>query len=92
MKSEKVRVAVEGWNFCNRVGIESPAAPSPRWADCTDINCGNSHSMLASLFFFFLLHISRIVSQLSVRQREVYGLPRTGSNCVPNVEPIECFL
>ncbi|XP_024402608.1 uncharacterized protein [Physcomitrium patens] len=44
MKSEKVRVAVEGWNFCNRVGIESPAAPSPRWADCTDINCGNSHT------------------------------------------------
>lgn len=39
MKSEKVRVAVEGWNFCNRVGFESPDAPSPRWADCTDIHC-----------------------------------------------------
>lgn len=42
MKSEKVRVAVEGWNFCNRVGYESPEAPSPRWADCTDIHCENS--------------------------------------------------
>lgn len=39
MKSDKVRVAVEGWNFCNRVGYEDPNAPSPRWADCTDIHC-----------------------------------------------------
>ncbi|KAG0563531.1 hypothetical protein KC19_8G038700 [Ceratodon purpureus] len=39
MKSEKVRVGVEGWNFCNRVGYEASGAPSPRWADCTDINC-----------------------------------------------------
>lgn len=48
MKSEKVRVAVEGWNFCNRVGIESPEAPSPRWADCTDINCEESDGTLPS--------------------------------------------
>jgi hypothetical protein len=39
MRSEKVRVAVEGWNFCNRVGYEAAGAPSPRWADCTDIDC-----------------------------------------------------
>lgn len=39
MRSEKVRVAVEGWNFCNRVGYEASGAPSPRWADCTDIEC-----------------------------------------------------
>lgn len=39
MKCENVRVAVEGWNFCNRVGIEWPGSPSPRWADCTDVTC-----------------------------------------------------
>jgi hypothetical protein len=39
MKSDRVRVAVEGWNFCNRVGIEWPGSPSPRWADCTDVTC-----------------------------------------------------
>jgi hypothetical protein len=41
MKSQKVRVAVEGWNFCNRVGEEDspPQSPSPRWADCADLDC-----------------------------------------------------
>ena len=56
MKSEKVRVGVEGWNFCNRVGYEASGAPSPRWADCTDINCksvgiGLSHAVQSSHSF-----------------------------------------
>ncbi|CAM6055566.1 unnamed protein product [Sphagnum tenellum] len=37
MTSEKVRVAVEGWDFCNRAGDLSSGSPSPRWADCADL-------------------------------------------------------
>jgi len=39
MTSEKVRVGVEGWDFCNRAGDLSSGSPSPRWADCADLQC-----------------------------------------------------
>lgn len=39
MKSPNVRVGFEAWNFCNEVGAEAPAMPSPRLADCSDLLC-----------------------------------------------------
>lgn len=42
MKSKLVRVALEGWNFCNEVGEEAPEMGSPRYADCTDYTCPDS--------------------------------------------------
>lgn len=44
MRSESLRIAVEGWNFCNRAGsVESwkdgVVLPSPRYADCADVVC-----------------------------------------------------
>jgi hypothetical protein len=42
MTSEKVRVGVEGWDFCNRAGDLSSGSPSPRWADCADLQCISS--------------------------------------------------
>ncbi|KAH8968635.1 hypothetical protein BDL97_03G137900 [Sphagnum fallax] len=45
MTSEKVRVAVEGWDFCNRAGDLSSGSPSPRWADCADLQCISSSTV-----------------------------------------------
>jgi len=42
MKSKLVRVALEGWNFCNEVGEEAPGMGSPRYADCSDYKCPDS--------------------------------------------------
>ncbi|KAG0503455.1 hypothetical protein HPP92_003527 [Vanilla planifolia] len=38
MKRDGLRVAFEGWNFCNEVGEEAPGMGSPRAADCFDLN------------------------------------------------------
>ncbi|XP_077218712.1 uncharacterized protein LOC143852935 isoform X2 [Tasmannia lanceolata] len=38
MKRDGLRVAFEGWNFCNEVGSEAPGIGSPRAADCFDIS------------------------------------------------------
>ncbi|XAR61472.1 Calcium/calmodulin-dependent protein kinase [Bertholletia excelsa] len=38
MRRDGLRVAIEGWNFCNEVGKEAPAMGSPRAADCFDIS------------------------------------------------------
>ncbi|KAI5063284.1 hypothetical protein GOP47_0021831 [Adiantum capillus-veneris] len=41
MKDKRVRVGLESWNFCNRVGEEGGLGmPSPRHADCADLVCG----------------------------------------------------
>ncbi|CAK9873887.1 unnamed protein product [Sphagnum jensenii] len=45
MTSEKVRVGVEGWDFCNRSGDLSSGSPSPRWADCADLQCISSSTV-----------------------------------------------
>lgn len=37
MARDGLRVAFEGWNFCNEVGAEAPNMGSPRAADCFDI-------------------------------------------------------
>ncbi|MCO5553917.1 hypothetical protein L7F22_007443 [Adiantum nelumboides] len=43
MKDDRVRVGLESWNFCNRVGDEGGTEmPSPRQADCADLLCGTS--------------------------------------------------
>lgn len=44
MKSKRVRVALESWNFCNEVGEEAPGMGSPRYADCSDYECPESNS------------------------------------------------
>ncbi|KAH7283448.1 hypothetical protein KP509_34G007900 [Ceratopteris richardii] len=45
MRDERVRVALESWNFCNRVGDEGgPDMPSPRHADCAQIICSSANS------------------------------------------------
>ncbi|KAF8401218.1 hypothetical protein HHK36_012147 [Tetracentron sinense] len=36
MRRDGLRVAFEGWNFCNEIGKEVPAMGSPRAADCFD--------------------------------------------------------
>ncbi|CAN1243383.1 hypothetical protein LINPERPRIM_LOCUS5668 [Linum perenne] len=36
MRTDGLRVAFEGWNFCNEVGHQPPGMPSPRAADCFD--------------------------------------------------------
>ncbi|XP_058080915.1 uncharacterized protein LOC131229063 isoform X2 [Magnolia sinica] len=36
MRRDGLRVAFEGWNFCNEVGNEIPEMGSPRAADCFD--------------------------------------------------------
>ncbi|MQL95599.1 hypothetical protein Taro_028265 [Colocasia esculenta] len=40
MRSDGLRVAFEGWNFCNEVGSEAPGMGSPRAADCFDVTDG----------------------------------------------------
>lgn len=37
MRRDGLRVAFEGWNFCNEVGAEAPHMGSPRAADCFDL-------------------------------------------------------
>lgn len=37
MTRDGLRVAFEGWNFCNEVGEEAPNMGSPRAADCFDV-------------------------------------------------------
>ena len=55
MRDERVRVGLESWNFCNKVGFandlshgtnhtysddwHNDSMPSPRRADCTDLIC-----------------------------------------------------
>eukprot|EP00249_Psilotum_nudum_P002882 c16105_g1_i3 orf=353-1966(-) len=39
MKDPRVRVALEAWDFCNKVGKEGNGLPSPRQADCADMRC-----------------------------------------------------
>ncbi|KAL3849619.1 hypothetical protein ACJIZ3_011501 [Penstemon smallii] len=41
MKRDGLRVAFEGWNFCNEVGQETSSMGSPRAADCFDISNGS---------------------------------------------------
>ncbi|KAI3460733.1 hypothetical protein Pfo_017396 [Paulownia fortunei] len=38
MRRDGLRVAFEGWNFCNEVGKEAPDMGSPRAADCFDLS------------------------------------------------------
>ncbi|OVA16642.1 hypothetical protein BVC80_1543g76 [Macleaya cordata] len=38
MRRDGLRVAFEGWNFCNEVGKEAPDMGSPRAADCFDFS------------------------------------------------------
>lgn len=40
MRRDGLRVAFEGWNFCNEVGMEAPDMGSPRAADCFDLTQG----------------------------------------------------
>ncbi|CAN1243382.1 hypothetical protein LINPERPRIM_LOCUS5668 [Linum perenne] len=40
MRTDGLRVAFEGWNFCNEVGHQPPGMPSPRAADCFDFKDG----------------------------------------------------
>ncbi|KAL2630404.1 hypothetical protein R1flu_015090 [Riccia fluitans] len=47
MRSDKVRVAVEGWNFCNRVGSQTNNTVNPRWADCADLTSYSSSGLQA---------------------------------------------
>ncbi|KAL3688293.1 hypothetical protein R1sor_014602 [Riccia sorocarpa] len=42
MRSDRMRVAVEGWNFCNRAGPQTDNEVSPRWADCADLTSASS--------------------------------------------------
>ncbi|PIA37917.1 hypothetical protein AQUCO_02900046v1 [Aquilegia coerulea] len=45
MRKDGLRVAFEGWNFCNEVGQEAPGMGSPRAADCFDLSSKhNKHS------------------------------------------------
>lgn len=44
MRRDGLRVALEGWNFCNEVGEEAPNMGSPRAADCIDLIQSNSTS------------------------------------------------
>lgn len=48
MKSPQVRVEVEAWDFCNRVGNFSSGSPSPRWADCADLQCSEGKKKLSN--------------------------------------------
>ncbi|KAL0291998.1 UNVERIFIED_CONTAM: hypothetical protein Scaly_2611000 [Sesamum calycinum] len=41
MRRDGLRVAFEGWNFCNEVGQEAPDMGSPRAADCFDLSNGS---------------------------------------------------
>uniref|UniRef100_A0A1D1YFW0 ATP synthase subunit delta, chloroplastic n=1 Tax=Anthurium amnicola TaxID=1678845 RepID=A0A1D1YFW0_9ARAE len=46
MVGDGLRVALEGWNFCNEVGSEAPEMGSPRAADCFDFTGGSlSHKV-----------------------------------------------
>ncbi|PKA48896.1 hypothetical protein AXF42_Ash016412 [Apostasia shenzhenica] len=38
MRRDGLRVAFEGWNFCNEVGSEAPGMGSPRLADCFEFS------------------------------------------------------
>ncbi|GMH20929.1 hypothetical protein Nepgr_022771 [Nepenthes gracilis] len=43
MTRDGLRVAFEGWNFCNEVGQEAPQMGSPRAADCFDLLPNRDH-------------------------------------------------
>ncbi|XP_010271008.1 PREDICTED: uncharacterized protein LOC104607157 [Nelumbo nucifera] len=38
MQRDELRIAFEGWNFCNEIGKEAPGMGSPRAADCFDLS------------------------------------------------------
>ncbi|KAK9132173.1 hypothetical protein Scep_011701 [Stephania cephalantha] len=38
MQRDGLRVAIESWNQCNEVGVETPTMGSPRAADCFDVH------------------------------------------------------
>ena len=42
MKCKLVRVALEGWDFYNEVGKETPGMGSPWYVDCSDYKCPSS--------------------------------------------------
>ncbi|KAK3026925.1 hypothetical protein RJ639_040331 [Escallonia herrerae] len=59
MRRDELRVAFEGWNFCNEVGKEAPSMGSPRAADCFDL----------SRTGFSLIHkVNETVNRLGVGQ------------------------
>ncbi|KAG9142853.1 hypothetical protein Leryth_005591 [Lithospermum erythrorhizon] len=43
MRRDGLKVAIEGWNFCNEVGNEAPSMGSPRAADCFDVHPSRKH-------------------------------------------------
>ncbi|GAA0146577.1 hypothetical protein LIER_06498 [Lithospermum erythrorhizon] len=43
MRRDGLRVAIEGWNFCNEVAKEAPGMGSPRAADCFDLHPSFMH-------------------------------------------------
>lgn len=50
MRRDGLRVAFEGWNFCNEVGAEASGMGSPRAADCFDLTQG---ILINTSFSFF---------------------------------------
>ncbi|XP_068663209.1 uncharacterized protein [Aristolochia californica] len=46
MRRDGLRVAFEGWNFCNEVGSEAPGMGSPRAADCFDYSSSSLNHLV----------------------------------------------
>ncbi|KAG9459961.1 hypothetical protein H6P81_004469 [Aristolochia fimbriata] len=47
MRRDGLRVAFEGWNFCNEVGGEAPGMGSPRAADCFDYSSSSLNHLVS---------------------------------------------
>ncbi|KAF6172240.1 hypothetical protein GIB67_024862 [Kingdonia uniflora] len=76
MKRDELRVAFEGWNFCNEVGKEAPGMGSPRAADCFDFS--SKHKKKGPV----LKHrVSEADNKLGVG-KPFHGLSRKGLNNV----------
>lgn len=63
MRRDGLRVAFEGWNFCNEVGTEAPDMGSPRAADCFDLTPGTLPYVVRS-YYSCINHIHIQFNQL----------------------------
>ncbi|KAL5987669.1 hypothetical protein ACLOJK_035419 [Asimina triloba] len=81
MRRDQLRLAIEGWNFCNEVGEEAPGMGSPRAADCFDILPLKGKSDYCPKYEYQVVHkVSELDNKLSVGDPFLGGPPRELTN------------
>ncbi|XP_058103634.1 uncharacterized protein LOC131247243 [Magnolia sinica] len=76
MRRDGLRVALEGWNFCNEVGEEAPGMGSPRAADCFDVSQSSQHIGGDSNKYTLVHKVTELDNKLSVGEPYLGGPPK----------------